>query len=169
MSLNVASDAYLMSIPVPMLWQAHRVAPWRRLCLLLVFCAGVIVMACGVMRCYIVLKVRLIDFSFFSVSLFAIKADSVQWMGFFFLFFFFSDNHAHTEPHRRRPQSRHLVLPRVLPRRPDRQRARHLPGLPRHRRPRHLVHLQPPPRLRLGLLPLALDLVAEDQQEKEDR
>ncbi|KAF9637966.1 putative short-chain dehydrogenase reductase sdr protein [Lasiodiplodia theobromae] len=55
-SLNVASDAYLMSIPVPMLWQAHRVAPWRRLCLLLVFCAGVIVMACGVMRCYIVLK-----------------------------------------------------------------------------------------------------------------
>ncbi|KAL1638833.1 hypothetical protein SLS58_008538 [Diplodia intermedia] len=54
--LNVASDAYLMSIPVPMLWRAHRVAPWRRLCLLAVFCAGVIVMAAGIMRCYIVLK-----------------------------------------------------------------------------------------------------------------
>lgn len=54
--LNITTDIYLMSIPVPMLWKANLVT-WRKFSLLIVFCGGVFVMLCGVMRCYIVLNV----------------------------------------------------------------------------------------------------------------
>ncbi|EKG15676.1 Protein of unknown function DUF3129 [Macrophomina phaseolina MS6] len=53
--LNITTDIYLMSIPVPMLWKANLVT-WRKFSLLIVFCGGVFVMLCGVMRCYIVLN-----------------------------------------------------------------------------------------------------------------
>lgn len=56
--LNVTTDLYLMSIPIPMLWKANLVT-WRKFSLLLVFCGGVFVITCGIIRCYIVLKVIL--------------------------------------------------------------------------------------------------------------
>ncbi|GME24125.1 hypothetical protein GTA08_BOTSDO03734 [Neofusicoccum parvum] len=55
LTLNIATDLYLLSIPVPMLWRAN-LAIWRRLSLLIVFSGGIFVILCGIMRCYIVLK-----------------------------------------------------------------------------------------------------------------
>ncbi|KAE8379390.1 hypothetical protein BDV26DRAFT_170520 [Aspergillus bertholletiae] len=52
-TLNVATDAYLISIPMPMLFQAR--LPWReKLELLVLFSGGTFVMAAGILRCVLI-------------------------------------------------------------------------------------------------------------------
>ncbi|KAB2576770.1 hypothetical protein DBV05_g4570 [Lasiodiplodia theobromae] len=53
--LNVLTDAYLMSIPLPMLWRANLEIK-RKLSLILIFGGGVFVMMAGILRCALVIK-----------------------------------------------------------------------------------------------------------------
>ncbi|KAL0257103.1 hypothetical protein SLS55_007913 [Diplodia seriata] len=53
--LNVVTDAYLMSIPMPMLWKANLEIK-RKLSLILVFGGGVFVMMAGILRCALIIK-----------------------------------------------------------------------------------------------------------------
>ncbi|GKZ38700.1 hypothetical protein AbraIFM66950_011069 [Aspergillus brasiliensis] len=51
--LNVATDLYLISIPTPILFKAR--LPWReKLELLVLFSGGIFVMACGILRCVLI-------------------------------------------------------------------------------------------------------------------
>ncbi|KAI3070915.1 hypothetical protein CBS147353_6625 [Aspergillus niger] len=51
--LNVATDVYLISIPTPILFKAR--LPWReKLELLILFSGGTFVMACGILRCVLI-------------------------------------------------------------------------------------------------------------------
>ncbi|KAJ9245247.1 hypothetical protein DTO169E5_1114 [Paecilomyces variotii] len=52
--LNVATDAYLMTIPAPMLWRA-RLPLRRRLSLMALFSGGLFVMMAGILRCVLIL------------------------------------------------------------------------------------------------------------------
>ncbi|KAB8210705.1 hypothetical protein BDV34DRAFT_220379 [Aspergillus parasiticus] len=57
-TLNVATDVYLISIPTPMLFKAR--LPWReKLELLVLFSGGIFVMAAGILRCVLIVTVRL--------------------------------------------------------------------------------------------------------------
>ncbi|KAH8431657.1 uncharacterized protein LDX57_009313 [Aspergillus melleus] len=52
-TLNVATDVYLISIPTPMLFKAR--LPWReKLELLILFSGGIFVMAAGILRCVLI-------------------------------------------------------------------------------------------------------------------
>ncbi|KAB8269311.1 hypothetical protein BDV30DRAFT_242523 [Aspergillus minisclerotigenes] len=52
-TLNVATDVYLISIPTPMLFKAR--LPWReKLELLVLFSGGIFVMAAGILRCVLI-------------------------------------------------------------------------------------------------------------------
>lgn len=53
--LNVLTDMYLMSIPMPMLWKAN-LGTKRKLSLILVFGGGVFVMMAGILRCALIIK-----------------------------------------------------------------------------------------------------------------
>lgn len=53
--LNVLTDLYLMSIPMPMLWKANLELK-RKLSLILVFGGGVFVMMAGILRCALIIK-----------------------------------------------------------------------------------------------------------------
>lgn len=56
--LNVATDIYLISIPAPMLFKAR--LRWReKLELLVLFSGGLFVMMAGILRCVLILTVRL--------------------------------------------------------------------------------------------------------------
>ncbi|TPX07712.1 uncharacterized protein E0L32_010608 [Thyridium curvatum] len=50
LTLNVLTDIYLMTIPIPMVWTA-RLRPARKAGLILLFSGGLFVMGAGVMRC----------------------------------------------------------------------------------------------------------------------
>ncbi|KAJ9314340.1 hypothetical protein DTO271D3_5317 [Paecilomyces variotii] len=52
--LNVATDAYLMTIPAPMLWRA-RLPLRRRISLIALFSGGLFVMMAGILRCVLIL------------------------------------------------------------------------------------------------------------------
>lgn len=53
--LNVLTDLYLMSIPMPMLWKANLEIK-RKLSLILVFGGGIFVMMAGILRCALIIK-----------------------------------------------------------------------------------------------------------------
>lgn len=53
--LNVLTDMFLMSIPMPMLWKANLEIK-RKLSLILVFGGGVFVMMAGILRCALIIK-----------------------------------------------------------------------------------------------------------------
>ncbi|KAI1841795.1 hypothetical protein JX266_011972 [Neoarthrinium moseri] len=52
--LNVATDLYLLTIPLPLLWSAN-IKPMRKLGLILLFSGAVFVMLAGVLRCVLIL------------------------------------------------------------------------------------------------------------------
>ncbi|KAL9604728.1 MAG: hypothetical protein Q9179_001766 [Wetmoreana sp. 5 TL-2023] len=52
--LNVSTDAYLLSIPLPLFWQA-RIDPKKKAWLLIMFGGGVFVMMAGILRCALIL------------------------------------------------------------------------------------------------------------------
>ncbi|CAG8958079.1 hypothetical protein HYFRA_00000423 [Hymenoscyphus fraxineus] len=53
--LNVITDLYLMSIPLPMMWRAN--IPFRRKTLLIgMFSGGLFVMTAGILRCILILR-----------------------------------------------------------------------------------------------------------------
>ncbi|KAL8967067.1 MAG: hypothetical protein Q9183_003085 [Haloplaca sp. 2 TL-2023] len=52
--LNVTTDAYLLSIPLPLFWQA-RIDPKKKAWLLIMFGGGVFVMMAGILRCALIL------------------------------------------------------------------------------------------------------------------
>ncbi|KAK4206140.1 hypothetical protein QBC37DRAFT_145338 [Rhypophila decipiens] len=49
-AMNVSTDLYLISIPVPMLWQAN-LKPLRKMGLIVLFSGGLFVVACATLRC----------------------------------------------------------------------------------------------------------------------
>lgn len=57
-TLNVVTDIYLMAILIPALWKA-KVAKVKKVILVLLFSGGIFVMVAGILRCVLILKVRL--------------------------------------------------------------------------------------------------------------
>lgn len=55
MVLNVISDAYLLTIPVPLLWKADMPVA-KKLSLIGVFSGAIFVMAAGCLRCALIIK-----------------------------------------------------------------------------------------------------------------
>jgi hypothetical protein len=53
--LNVVTDAYLMSIPIPMLWKADLEIK-RKITLMMVFAGGIFVMAAAILRCALIIR-----------------------------------------------------------------------------------------------------------------
>ncbi|KAI0015923.1 hypothetical protein F4780DRAFT_33261 [Xylariomycetidae sp. FL0641] len=47
--MNIITDAYLLSIPLPMLWNSS-LKRWKKIGLILLFSGGIFVMACGLLR-----------------------------------------------------------------------------------------------------------------------
>lgn len=56
-SLNVVTDAYLLTIPIPMLWGAS-LRPVKKAALIVLFSGGIFVMAAGILRCVLIVSVR---------------------------------------------------------------------------------------------------------------
>ncbi|KAI0170231.1 hypothetical protein BJ166DRAFT_190729 [Pestalotiopsis sp. NC0098] len=54
LGLNVATDIYLLTIPVPMLWNA-KIPLWKKLGLILLFSGGIFVTMAGILRCVLIL------------------------------------------------------------------------------------------------------------------
>ncbi|KAI1840680.1 hypothetical protein JX266_013142 [Neoarthrinium moseri] len=54
LALNVATDIYLLTIPVPMLWSAN-IKLWKKLGLIVLFSGGIFVMMAGILRCVLIL------------------------------------------------------------------------------------------------------------------
>ncbi|RMY87211.1 hypothetical protein D0861_05515 [Hortaea werneckii] len=54
-ALNVATDTYLLSIPLPLLWKA-KLKPLRKCALMVLFGGGVFVIACATLRCVLIVK-----------------------------------------------------------------------------------------------------------------
>jgi hypothetical protein len=57
LTFNVVTDLYLISIPLPMLWQAS-IKPLKKAALMLVFSGGILVVACAILRCAMIFTVR---------------------------------------------------------------------------------------------------------------
>lgn len=55
--LNIVTDIYLITIPIPVVWKAN-VTKLQKLMLVLLFSGGVFVMVAGILRCVLILKVR---------------------------------------------------------------------------------------------------------------
>jgi hypothetical protein len=54
--LNAATDLYLLSIPVPMLWSARLPMP-KKIGLITLFSGGIFVTAAGILRCVLIVTV----------------------------------------------------------------------------------------------------------------
>ncbi|KAI6869891.1 hypothetical protein KC343_g8097 [Hortaea werneckii] len=54
-ALNVATDTYLLSIPLPLLWKA-KLKPLRKCALMVLFGGGIFVIACATLRCVLIVK-----------------------------------------------------------------------------------------------------------------
>lgn len=54
--LNVLTDIYLMSIPIPMLWSSS-LRPFKKAGLILLFSGGAFVTVAGVLRCVLIITV----------------------------------------------------------------------------------------------------------------
>lgn len=57
-AFNVITDAYLLSIPLPMLFKAN-IKPLRKFALIVLFGGGIFVIACATLRCVLIVAVRL--------------------------------------------------------------------------------------------------------------
>lgn len=55
--MNVITDLYLISIPLPMLWSST-LKPLRKVGLMLIFSGGLLVVACALLRSVLMLTVR---------------------------------------------------------------------------------------------------------------
>lgn len=55
--LNVLTDIYLMSIPIPMLWTSS-LRPLKKAGLMLLFSGGIFVTAAAILRCVLIIDVR---------------------------------------------------------------------------------------------------------------
>lgn len=55
--LNVLTDFYLMSIPLPLLWKA-RVSGFKRVAMIFCFSGGLFVTTAGILRCVLIVTVR---------------------------------------------------------------------------------------------------------------
>ncbi|XXH01068.1 hypothetical protein Hte_007419 [Hypoxylon texense] len=53
LSMNVITDLYLISIPVPMLWQSS-LKPAKKIGLIILFSGGLFVVACAILRCALI-------------------------------------------------------------------------------------------------------------------
>ncbi|KAI1773794.1 hypothetical protein F4818DRAFT_101827 [Hypoxylon cercidicola] len=53
LSMNVITDLYLISIPVPMLWQSS-LKPVKKMGLIILFSGGLFVVACAILRCALI-------------------------------------------------------------------------------------------------------------------
>jgi len=58
LSFNVATDLYLLSIPVPMLWQSS-LKPMKKVGLIVLFSGGLFVVMCAILRCVYIVTVGL--------------------------------------------------------------------------------------------------------------
>lgn len=58
LSMNVVTDLYLISIPVPMLWQSS-LKPVKKFGLIILFSGGLFVVACAILRCALIVAVSL--------------------------------------------------------------------------------------------------------------
>lgn len=56
LSFNVSTDLYLLSIPLPMLWQA-KLKPIKKWGLLFLFSGGLFVVVCATLRCVLIVTV----------------------------------------------------------------------------------------------------------------
>lgn len=56
--LNVVTDAYLLTIPIPMLWGAS-LRPAKKAALMVLFSGGIFVMTAGILRCVLIVMVRI--------------------------------------------------------------------------------------------------------------
>lgn len=54
--MNVITDLYLISIPVPMLWQSS-LKPVKKIGLIVLFSGGLFVVACAILRCALIVTV----------------------------------------------------------------------------------------------------------------
>jgi len=54
--LNVLTDIYLMSIPIPMLWKSS-LRPLKKAGLILLFSGGAFVTIAGILRCILIISV----------------------------------------------------------------------------------------------------------------
>ncbi|KAK3688197.1 hypothetical protein B0T22DRAFT_364254, partial [Podospora appendiculata] len=52
--LNVSTDIYLMSIPLPMLWHSS-LRPWKKAGLMVLFSGGIFVTMAGILRCVLII------------------------------------------------------------------------------------------------------------------
>lgn len=55
--LNVVTDVYLLTIPIPMLWQS-RLPPFKKAGLIVLFSGGIFVTMAGILRCVLIITVR---------------------------------------------------------------------------------------------------------------
>lgn len=58
LAFNVSTDLYLLSIPLPMLWQA-KLKPMKKWGLLFLFSGGLFVVVCATLRCILIVTVSL--------------------------------------------------------------------------------------------------------------
>ena len=58
LAMNVATDLYLLSIPLPMLW-GSQLKKWTKMGLMLLFGGGIFVVACATLRCVLIVTVGL--------------------------------------------------------------------------------------------------------------
>jgi hypothetical protein len=56
--LNVVTDLYLMSIPIPMLWNSS-LKPLKKAGLILLFSGGVFVTVAAILRCILIITVSI--------------------------------------------------------------------------------------------------------------
>ena len=55
--MNVITDLYLLSIPLPMLWMSS-LRPAKKVGLMILFGGGFLVIACATLRCVLIVTVR---------------------------------------------------------------------------------------------------------------
>ncbi|KAF2997475.1 hypothetical protein E8E14_003809 [Neopestalotiopsis sp. 37M] len=55
LGFNVATDLYLLTIPIPMLWSAQ-IQLWKKLGLIVLFSGGIFVMMAGILRCVLIIS-----------------------------------------------------------------------------------------------------------------
>ncbi|KAA8894764.1 hypothetical protein FN846DRAFT_900823 [Sphaerosporella brunnea] len=58
--LNVITDMYLLSIPLPLLWSLSNLTRRRKLLLIVMFSGGIFIMIAGILRCALILSNELI-------------------------------------------------------------------------------------------------------------
>ncbi|KAI1846217.1 hypothetical protein JX265_010594 [Neoarthrinium moseri] len=55
LAFNIATDLYLLTIPIPMFWAAN-IKTWKKVGLIVLFSGGIFVMVAGTLRCVLILS-----------------------------------------------------------------------------------------------------------------